>query len=60
MQPTRQCSKYLNHQRGKRLDLFCKILRPALRQDLMMGRTQLVRKVNDTVGAQIVQNIVFY
>lgn len=40
--------------------LYIKILRPALRQDLMMGRTQLVRKVNDTVGAQIVQNIVFY
>lgn len=40
--------------------LYIKITRPALRQDLMMGRLQLVRKVNDAVGAQVVQNIVFY
>ena len=40
--------------------LYIKILRPALRQDLMMGRTQLVRKINDKVGAQVVQAIVFY
>ncbi|MBP1530676.1 MAG: DUF721 domain-containing protein [Bacteroidaceae bacterium] len=40
--------------------LYVKILRPALRQDLMMGRTQLIRKLNHEVGAQVVQNIVFY
>lgn len=40
--------------------LYIKILRPALRQDLMMGRAQLVKKVNTAVGAQVVQNIVFY
>ncbi|MBQ7571677.1 MAG: DUF721 domain-containing protein [Bacteroidaceae bacterium] len=40
--------------------LFVKILRPALRQDLMMGRTQLVHKLNAEVGAQVVQSIVFY
>lgn len=40
--------------------LYIKILRPALRQDLMMGRIQLVRKINSHVGAQVVQNIVFY
>ncbi len=40
--------------------LYVKITRPALRQDLMMGRSQLVQKVNQEVGAQIVQNIVFY
>lgn len=40
--------------------LYIKILRPALRQDLTMGRTQLVRKVNSLVGAPVVQNIVFY
>ena len=34
--------------------------RPALRQDLMMGRTQLAHKLNAEVGAQVVQNIVFY
>lgn len=40
--------------------LFVKIIRPALRQDLMMGRTQLIHKLNAEVGAQVVQNIVFY
>ena len=40
--------------------LYVKILRPALRQDLSMGRTQLARKLNDEVGAQVVQNIVIY
>ena len=40
--------------------LYVKITRPALRQDLTMGRTQLVKKVNEAVGAQVVENIVFY
>lgn len=40
--------------------LYVKITRPALRQDLTMGRSQLIRKVNEAVGAQVVQNIVFY
>ncbi len=40
--------------------LYVKILRPALRQDLMMERTQLARKINAEVGAQVVQNIVIY
>ena len=40
--------------------LYVKITRPALRQDLSLGRTQLIKKVNDAVGAQVVQNIVFY
>lgn len=40
--------------------LYVKITRPALRQDLTMGRTQLIKKVNEAVGAQVVQNIVFY
>ena len=40
--------------------LYIKILRPALRQDLAMGRSLLARKVNSEVGAQVVQNIVFY
>lgn len=40
--------------------LYVKITRPALRQDLMMGRSQLARKINAEVGAQVVQQIVFY
>lgn len=40
--------------------LYVKITRPALRQDLTMGRSQIIQKVNETAGAQVVQNIVFY
>ncbi len=40
--------------------LYIKITRPALRQDLSMGRSELVRKINKEVGAQVIQNIVFY
>lgn len=40
--------------------LYVKITRPALRQDLMMERSYLISKVNAAVGAQVVQNIVFY
>jgi len=40
--------------------LYIKITRPALRQDLNMGRAQLVRKINERVGANVVQQIIFY
>ena len=40
--------------------LYVKITRPSLRQDLMMERSFLISKVNAAVGAQVVQNIVFY
>ncbi len=39
--------------------LYVKITRPSLRQDLMMERSFLISKVNEAVGAQVVQNIVF-
>ena len=39
--------------------LYVKITRPALRQDLAMMRTQLIGKLNQTVGAQVVRHIVF-
>ena len=40
--------------------LYIKINRPALRQDLAMGRTQLAQRINREVGAQVVREIVFY
>jgi len=40
--------------------LYVKISRPALRQDLMMGRTELTRRLNEKVGAQVIQTIVFH
>lgn len=44
-------------QHGK---LFIKITNPALRQDLNMGRFRLVHRINERVGANIVDQIVFY
>ncbi len=40
--------------------MYIKITRPALRQDLSMMRTQLAQRINQSVGAQVVQQIVFY
>ncbi|MCD8303069.1 MAG: DUF721 domain-containing protein [Prevotellaceae bacterium] len=39
--------------------LYVKISNPALRQDLMMGRTLLARRLNEKVGSQVVGQIVF-
>lgn len=40
--------------------LYVKILRPALRQDLMMGRTELCRRLNAAIGSNVVEQILFY
>ncbi len=39
--------------------LYVQLTSPALRQELMMGRELLIRKLNQTVGAQVITNIVF-
>ncbi len=41
-------------------NLYVKVSRPSLRQDLTMQRTQLAQRINEKVGAQVVQQIVFY
>ncbi len=33
---------------------------PALKQELMMAREQLVRRLNQHVGAQVIVNIIFH
>jgi len=38
--------------------LFVKISNPALRQDLSMMRTQLVRRLNDAVGTAVISDVV--
>ncbi len=38
--------------------LYVQLTSPALRQELMMGRDLLVRKLNETVGAQVITNII--
>jgi len=53
-------TRYTGDVRFQKGTLFIKITRPALRHDLSMGRTQLARQINERVGANIVQQIVFY
>jgi predicted nucleic acid-binding Zn ribbon protein len=39
--------------------LFVSLSSAALRQELMMGRELLVRKLNEKVGANVITNIIF-
>lgn len=39
--------------------LFVKITNPALRQDLLMMRSQLTRRINEAVGASIITTSIF-
>lgn len=39
--------------------LYVQIKSPALRANLMMNRDALVRRLNEHVGAQVIQNIIF-
>jgi len=39
--------------------LFVSLQNPALRQNLLMNKSAIMQKINDHVGAQVVQNIVF-
>lgn len=40
--------------------LFVKITNPALRQDLSMMRTQLLKRLNEQVGGMIITDIRFF
>lgn len=40
--------------------LWVKILNPALRQDLSMQKTELVRKLNAAVGSQVIVDLHLY
>lgn len=44
----------------KNQTLFVKVNNPALRADLSMGRSNLVRLLNEKAGAQIIFDIKFY
>ena len=43
----------------KNQTLFVKIKSSVLRSELMMSRTALVKRLNETVGAQVVTDIMF-
>lgn len=44
----------------KNQTLFVKLQNPALRADLTMNRSILVRRLNEQVGAQVIADIRFY
>ena len=44
----------------KNQTLYVKILNPALRADLTMHRSMLVRRLNEQVGALVISDIRFY
>ena len=44
----------------KNQTLYVQLKSPSLKSNLMMNRAQLVRQLNDAVGAQVITQIVFY
>ena len=50
-------SRYTSEKYIRNQTLFVKITNPALRQDLSMMRTQLVKRLNEQVGSFIISDI---
>ena len=44
----------------KNQTLYVKVHNPALRADLSMGRSMLVKRLNECAGAQVIVDIKFY
>lgn len=44
----------------KNQTLFVKILNPALRQDLTMMRSRITKRINETVGSQVIVDVRIY
>lgn len=44
----------------KNQTLYVQLKSPSLKSNLMMNRAQLVRQLNEAVGAQVITQIVFY
>ena len=53
-------ARYTTEKFIKNQTLFVKITSPALRQDLAMMRTQLMRRLNEQVGALVITEIKVY
>ena len=53
-------ARYTEEKYIKNQTLFVKITNPALRQDLTMMRQQLVKRLNESVGALMIVDIKFY
>lgn len=44
----------------KNQTLFVKILSPVVKNELMMGRANIVKRLNEKVGSQVIADIKFY
>lgn len=53
-------ASYTRHKFIRNQTLFVEITSPTLRYELSMRRSQLVRQLNDAVGAQIITEIRLY
>ena len=52
--------RYTGEKFIKNQTLFLKINNPSLRQDLSMMRTQLVKRLNESVGAFVISEVKIY
>ncbi len=52
--------RYTQQKFIKNQTLFVKISNPALRQDLSMMRTQLVKRLNEKVGSMVITDVKFF
>lgn len=52
-------SRYITRIELRNGTLYVNLSNPALRQELMMSRTNLAQRINALVGADVVQNVVF-
>ncbi len=53
-------ARYTSERFIKNQTLFVKVNNPALRADLSMGRSLLVKRLNERAGAQVIVDIKFY
>ena len=53
-------ARYTGEKFIKNQTLFVKVLSPALRQDLSMMRSQIVKRINGTVGSQEIVDVRIY
>lgn len=53
-------ARYTSERFIKNQTLFVKVNNPALRADLSMGRSILVKRLNECAGAQVIVDIKFY
>ena len=53
-------ARYTGEKFIKNQTLFVKIQSPALRQDLTMMRSQLVKRINEAVGNMVIADVRIY